>query len=208
MCHHPHHQPTENWSNNSEGFHSKFYKFCPWIQLFLLPTWAHGVQICGREISLPLLLCRARHSHCCSPNFALFYQIFPEYPIVFLKHFHCICISFLLHLFLTFHWEIWIATIWPLLFDEIKHDIRKAQHNTLWDCFPIFIIFSWDSLNILRHKRTIFKFYGRIADNSISGFCLWIRTSRIGVSNNDIFLQNIHFTKRSWKTALKEHDLN
>ena len=58
-------------------------------------------------------------------------------------------------------------------------------------------------INWIWHKRTIFKFYGRIADNSILGFCLWIRGTRIGVTSHGIFLKkNISNILRSLYCAM------
>ena len=55
----------------------------------------------------------------------------------------------------------------------------------------VFGNYGLDSFCQIWHKRTIFKFYGRIPDSSILGFCLWIRATRIGVSTNGILLQNL-----------------
>ena len=83
-CHPRHQLWIKNWLNKS--FHSKFSKFCPWIQLnptgiqlFLppAPTW---VQICGSgetsaSLHTPsLTLHSAKCPHLCPnfPNFAFF----------------------------------------------------------------------------------------------------------------------------------------
>ena len=74
-----------------------------------------------------------------------------------------------------------------------KQEIRIAPSNdgyyTNQDMF--FCDYELDLFCQIWHKRTIFKFYGRIADSSILGFCLWIRAARIGVSTNGILLQNL-----------------
>ena len=74
-----------------------------------------------------------------------------------------------------------------------KQEIRIAPsndgHYTNQDMF--FCDYELDLFCQIWHKRTIFKFYGRIADSSILGFCLWIRAARIGVSTNGILLQNL-----------------
>ena len=57
--------------------------------------------------------------------------------------------------------------------------------------YLVFGNYGLDSFCQIWHKRTIFKFYGRIPDSSILGFCLWIRATRIGVSTNGILLQNL-----------------
>ena len=72
---------------------------------------------------------------------------------------------------------------------EIRIAPSNDGHYTNQDMF--FCDYELDLFCQIWHKRTIFKFYGRIADSSILGFCLWIRTARIGVSTNSILLQNL-----------------
>ena len=183
-CHPRHQLWIKNWLNKS--FHSKFSKFCPWIQLnptgiqlFLppAPTW---VQICGSgetsaSLHTPsLTLHSAKCPHLCPnfPNFAFFkthiiWFSFLAFFTIISDDYQCV--------HQTTHW--WNGTWY-------RYKL-KDKTNCVWSWrFAISAGINW-----IWHKRTIFKFYGRIADNSILGFCLWIRGTRIGVSSHGIFLK-------------------
>ena len=186
-CHPRHQLWIKNWLNKS--FHSKFSKFCPWIQLnptgiqlFLppAPTW---VQICGSgETSasscLPahtvthIALCQVSPSVSQFSQFCVFQN--SQNMIFFLGLLHN-NFRWLPYVHQTTHW--WNGTWY-------RYKL-KDKTSCVWSWrFAILAGINW-----IWHKRTIFKFYGRIADNSILGFCLWIRGTRIGVSSHGIFLK-------------------
>ena len=172
-----------------------FPSFAPesnWIQLesncsFLQP------QLESKYVDLEKLLppCTHRHSHCTLPSVPICVPIFPilrfsnTQNMIFLLGLLHNNFRWLPYVHQTTHW--WNGTWY-------RYKL-KDKTNCVWSWrFAILAGINW-----IWHKRTIFKFYGRIADNSILGFCLWIRGTRIGVSSHGIFLKkkNIYNILRS-----------